>query len=441
MGLVVAPVVAMGVAALVGQWNRTGKKISLVGIWASLSLTGFVLYTVHGDPRVQSHLGELVPYFRYSGWAIFSLCLVLTAQTFWDLRKYFAFKTLVAAIVLAITVSEAYAYRQYFKSFFGLAEYYYGFVKRVDQPSPDLQSLNPTLETQAFVTAGKPPLPSERSYFENAVMSRDKVLNQINLGRLAYRADQYNPQHKIYQFFSGDTEAMSYVAKNPPFFMLIDPKDRDTFTLKQNPPVLQAFEHSFKLSEANAMTRGDLKIYSFALPADFPTWRNTNAFVSNPYGISLSLEGRELIQWQGLPNIKDAFEVNTYRRGMLNVSMAKDFNASGAESLQLKWGTPSMNGVTDVQVNTSDKLSVVLRTSEDAELLMHRPFDDKWRYLVDGQRAEASQARKYFVSIKVPKGEHRIDAEYWPYSPLRFLIWVQILAQFAAFYVLIWREI
>jgi uncharacterized membrane protein YfhO len=83
--------------------------------------------------------------------------------------------------------------------------------------------------------------------------------------------------------------------------------------------------------------------------------------------------------------------------------------------------------ISDVWRNEHDRLGFTFKAPDDGQMTIHFPYDPKWRLTVDGRNQELTCVGTYFMGTNLSKGEHRLLMEYWPQTPLRWLLVLAML--------------
>ena len=95
--------------------------------------------------------------------------------------------------------------------------------------------------------------------------------------------------------------------------------------------------------------------------------------------------------------------------------------------------------IIDVWRNEHDNLGISYQAPRDGWLVIHFPFDERWRLTIDNKDAKFYRANKYFVSTPIRKGQHKILIQYWPNTFLRELILASVsLKVFCFFFAVFW---
>ena len=66
-----------------------------------------------------------------------------------------------------------------------------------------------------------------------------------------------------------------------------------------------------------------------------------------------------------------------------------------------------------------DDFGFIYQAPYDGWLVMHQPFDPKWKLSVDGKPAVFYKTNKSFIGFSLSKGRHAVLLRYWPGTPKR----------------------
>ena len=70
--------------------------------------------------------------------------------------------------------------------------------------------------------------------------------------------------------------------------------------------------------------------------------------------------------------------------------------------------------------SSSHLIATVDITKEDAYMLFTIPYEDGWRIIIDGNKAEKQKVFDTLIAVKISKGTHQIALKY---TPKGFLCW------------------
>lgn len=195
-------------------------------------------------------------------------------------------------------------------------------------------------------------------------------------------------------------------------------------------------EVAFALDEATRMRdqEGGLRRLGFALPASVPEALATTVFTADREQLELWLDDRKLIPAQGALHRAWQYDLQNVHSRELTVLVPAEAARAGAR-LRLRYRFESPLNAESVFAISSDVVGFALRAEEPGWLLLHIPFDDKWRISVDAQPVRHYRANLAFVAVPVAAGEHKVLVEYYPGSPLRWLLPLSFAASLA---LLVW---
>jgi hypothetical protein len=178
-------------------------------------------------------------------------------------------------------------------------------------------------------------------------------------------------------------------------------------------------------------TSGDLILFSFKLPPDFPTHLATTWFTEDTKYLRFSAEHPqkgwiEFTHSQG-PLIKPyTFDVQNIHAGRLTAAFPKnDFYAGKFKFL---YAVDKNEGVIRVWRKEHDDLGLTYRAAGDGWCVLHFPYTKKWRIIVDGKPVAYYKANKSFIGFPIKAGDHKILIQYRPGSFLRIaLLWSAVV--------------
>ncbi|MBL8012723.1 MAG: YfhO family protein [Candidatus Omnitrophica bacterium] len=163
--------------------------------------------------------------------------------------------------------------------------------------------------------------------------------------------------------------------------------------------------------------------YSWPLPVDFPKELTTTVFGEDRNRIKCTLGNVELKPSQGKLIVQGTFDVGNVHDGRLSVLLPEDRDVRGMDLTLTVQPSP----IKGVWLNQHDRMGLTYDVSQNGWLVIHYPFDPKWRITVDGKHVQVFRANEFFMAIAVTQGEHKILFEYWPQTPLRGLIMISVV--------------
>ena len=95
-------------------------------------------------------------------------------------------------------------------------------------------------------------------------------------------------------------------------------------------------------------------------------------------------------------------------------------------------------GITNIYQHMSDTLEFDYVAKEDGWLVMHYPYDKKWKMTRNGKLQKLYQANYSFMASPVKKGTQRILLQYWPDTNLRFFIGLSIVISQIVFWFVVY---
>lgn len=187
--------------------------------------------------------------------------------------------------------------------------------------------------------------------------------------------------------------------------------------------------------------QGNMIIYTMRLPDDFPEHLASSWFPSEQKYLRFLVE-RSQGKWQefqgaqGRLIVPYTFDVQNMKRGELNAAFPlNDFPMH--QQCVLLYPSKANEGVERVWLRQFDNLGIIYRARISGWLVIHEPYDPKWKITVDGNVVDYYRVNKSFIGFPLAAGEHKILIQYWPHSPLRFLLLVSVILTTLGMIVLI----
>jgi len=119
------------------------------------------------------------------------------------------------------------------------------------------------------------------------------------------------------------------------------------------------------------------------------------------------------------------FDINNIREGYLTVAfLPQDFPLGDAVVLTQ---VPSREGIVNISKWQFDNLGFDYVTPRNRWLVFHYPYDPKWEISVDGHKEKLYRVNKSFIGLPVKQGEHHILLQYWPHTPLRWMLFISMI--------------
>lgn len=88
-------------------------------------------------------------------------------------------------------------------------------------------------------------------------------------------------------------------------------------------------------------------------------------------------------------------------------------------------------GIQSVWRHKHDETGITYKAPSNGWLVIHYPYDKKWRITVDGKITRFYRANNGFMAVPVSEGDHKILIKYWPNFLLR--VWLVISAVISLF--------
>ncbi len=207
-------------------------------------------------------------------------------------------------------------------------------------------------------------------------------------------------------------------------------------TLNTPPALLQQSEFIFKWEEAEVLPRESYLEYRFKLPVSFPEYVASGIFTDDIDSLKLAVDGIPLRVAQGKLVAPFSFDVQNIKKGQLVISLPKDYRPVNSV-LSLALSRPEF--LRKVENNQHDQWGLEVEAKQDSWLVLKYPHSPKWKASVDGHPVTVYKANGYFLAVFIPQGVHQVLVQYWPDSPLRFLVGVANVLVLVVFVGLIYR--
>jgi hypothetical protein len=186
------------------------------------------------------------------------------------------------------------------------------------------------------------------------------------------------------------------------------------------------------LREADTTNEGKLDLYWFDLPEGFPKYLTTCIFTRDRNLVRVNLNGKEFVPAQGRLVSPFTFDVQNIVSGKLGIALPRGYRWHGSESIAFTYPMEGEIGMTNIHRYEADTLEFDYVAEEDGWLVIHYPFDKKWRITIDGVARKVYKANYCFMTVPVREGNQRILIQYWPDTNLRFFIGLSYIVNLIA---------
>jgi hypothetical protein len=199
-------------------------------------------------------------------------------------------------------------------------------------------------------------------------------------------------------------------------------------------PKIHDFSFPFKIQPYR--TEETFSDYIFDLPKKFPKYLASTIFTEDQHRIEISIDGQKLWPAQGKLVAPFTYDIQNIVTGKLMLRLSSEYNIVGkVVRLRLK----SSSEILDVWRSEHDNLGINYNAPKDGWLIIHYPFDERWRITIDNENTPFYRANKYFISVPIRKGQHKILIQYWPDTFLREIILASVsLKVFCFFFSVFW---
>ena len=336
----------------------------------------------------------------------------------------------------------------------------------VDGISPDLNPVGLDYQNPLIV-----PL---REHFVQGALGQvkffaasDPVFMQGNFFRYTYLekffrpATQYKPRHIAYGPFSRNPDLRNYLKRNSDITFVADyavqsknttlrsissnnldrrvvlvDAERGERILEQPPPHLKgegavrksAAVWTFPLSSAEV---GDDGSYVISLPATFPATLSSGVFTTDRENLSLEVGTYVLLPAQGWITRPLQYDLQNIRKGTLRFSMPSGIALDPATPITLRYSSSAPLNSLSAVIYEPDRMKFLFESEREGWLVLHQPFDLKWRLKINGSEARIYRTNLAFMATPIGKGAVLVELEYLPYSYLRFFLALSLVLSIA----------
>ncbi len=206
---------------------------------------------------------------------------------------------------------------------------------------------------------------------------------------------------------------------------------------KVDPPIADDFKWHIANIALNSAQKSeehyDAVEYTFPLPKSFPDHLTSTIFTNDRGLLRVFVFQKdqkdqqiELTIAQGRLVAPFTFDVRNMYPDKLSVMLPRDFQPSDGLVHFLFW-SGAKAGLDEIWRNENDNFGFNYIASENGWLVLHYPYDDKWKITMDDKPVKFYRVNKSFMGFPITQGEHRILLRYWPNTILRPLIFVSIV--------------
>lgn len=179
--------------------------------------------------------------------------------------------------------------------------------------------------------------------------------------------------------------------------------------------------------------QGEILQAAFPMPVDLPhyyasTFLTPDENLLRLYLVTGPKEVSKFKTAQGDLAGPMTFDVNNLRDGWVTLALPKDVSFKGAE-LDFIYPAVPKEGMVGIFKNNLDDLGFIYEAPSQGWLVMHQPFDHKWKLTVDGQSTVFYKTNKSFIGFPLSRGHHSILLRYWPDTPVRIFLGMAVMLQ------------
>jgi hypothetical protein len=286
----------------------------------------------------------------------------------------------------------------------------------------------------------------------------DPVFMQGNFFRYTYLekffppATQYKPRHVSYGPLSRNPDLQNYLTRNADITFVAD------YAVQSNNTTLQSIssnnldrrvvlvdaergdrilEHlplhipserldrksaavwTFSLRNAEV---GDDGSYVLSLPATFPATLSSGVFTTDRENLSLEVGTDVLLPAQGWITRPLQYDLQNIKKGTLRFLMPAGVTLDPGTPITLQYSSSAPLNSLSAIIYEPDRMKFSFESERDGWLVLHQPFDLKWRLKINGNDARIYRANLAFMATPISKGGVLVELEYLPFSYLRFFL-------------------
>ena len=449
MPTMLAPLFAMGVDRI---WDAltTGKPIERWRVVTIIAIVTFVVFVTlwHWVGEGVSSLPPLFAGYVLAGAVIGSEALIAIHR-----KRHLTpsiFKAIIVAFCLLI-LADIGAARIYFSQ---MAKEMEIVTHDIDGISPDLNPVGIDYQNPLVVPVRERLVQGELGQVKFFIRP-DPVFMQGNFFRYTYLekffapATQYRPRHVSYGALSRNPELQTYLRRNADITFIADhavraenvtlqnilsggldrrivlvDADKDDRVLERLPGNLESgrarrinnavWTFSFGDTEA-----GDNGNYVIMLPTTFPVTLSTGVFSTDRENLSLEVGPYILQPAQGWITRPLQYDLQNIKKGTLHFSLPSGSTLPRSTPITLRYSSSAPLNSLSATVYEPDRMKFSFESDRDGWLVLHQPFDPKWKLRINGNDARLYRANLAFMATPISKGAVSVELEYRPFSNLR----------------------
>ena len=305
--------------------------------------------------------------------------------------------------------------------------------------------------------------------FESSANMPGIVFRYTNLTRYYQPVSNYLPRHKSFAQWHRDGGVMFYYAQKRPQMIFMAPYavsagedifrqvllkglGRDVAVIegapglsRQIPDVVPSAEEPLALKGLLVLKekiqwemKGKLRIGMFKVPADLSFDEASTFLTSDQDRLSLVVEAKKnkpFVAAQGDLVVPMTFDVNNMRTGWVCFSLAIDQEIP--EKLVLMYPPAAGAQWGGLYKNTMDEIGFTYTAKQKGWLIIHEPYDVKWKVRVAGKSTDFYTANNRFMGTPITHARHQLELSSWPHTPLRWMLAVSVLISAAALFFIL----
>lgn len=170
--------------------------------------------------------------------------------------------------------------------------------------------------------------------------------------------------------------------------------------------------------------QGDMIVFNFRLPADFPKHAATTWFADDQKYLRFLIQ-RKANEWIEFTHTEGeiirpyTFDVQNIKEGMMMVAIPK-YEYIAQQPFAFFYPSDKNNGVVRLWRSQYDNLGIDFHAEKTGWVVFQYPYDKKWKITVDDKVVEYYRVNKSFIGFPLAQGDHKILIQYWPDTSLRF---------------------
>jgi hypothetical protein len=185
---------------------------------------------------------------------------------------------------------------------------------------------------------------------------------------------------------------------------------------------------TFSASDAKVTADGS---YVIELPESFPATLSSGVFTHDLENLSMEVGAHVLQPVQGWIIRPLQYDLQNIKKGTVHFSMPAGTVLTPATPITLRYASSAPLNSLSVLYYEPDRMKFVFESEREGWLVLHQPFDLKWKLRINGAESRIYRANSAFMATPVGKGKVLIELEYLPNSYLRLLLALSLVLSIA----------